>query len=557
MEKARKEKKNKAGIVAWSLITLGLTVAAGTNLFGFRGVFLLVLLGLLGFQMFFQRTLRIDTASILVCFFCLSFTVVDMFYAPVGLTSFLLLFVLPAGFFVLGNSQCEKDYKRIVVLLGVYAFSYLISAVVNLGYSLANGAYISQNSGLWPYIDIWGKAGSSKTFFSIDLIPTLGFFTSFIIAPPKRGRGIWLVVSLAVFFGCISASIYVGNRSFILIAPTTLFLSLLFRSIKTKNTKTRFWMVIISSSLLVFGIGSFVALKTNLLGIQDYLSKYSAFRRFIDGGSDIMREHQYKCFWENWLSYPFGGLSASGLIKDWDGGVEATREIHNTFLQVYAIAGWPSFLLSILLFLYLVFRSFKSRETDCNHRLYFSVVTMIISMTLLFLFEPMITSEPFLVSLFFLLSGLSCSIARGKQSTGFVVGFSPSEKDTGSFKFVPSFVLLCTVVIASIIAAATESAAFGFIISVGPAVALIDLFSKKTSSSIPLWKSLISLTAVFFGLMFFDLHFSSGSLWFYKVGGSVLGWIIFVFIRFVLVSRTDNDFFFALRNKTVLLFNQH
>lgn len=146
-----------------------------------------------------------------------------------------------------------------------------------------------------------------------------------------------------------------------------------------------------------------ILLITNTGGLQDIVSKIPILDRFLSGGSDSMRIEIYKSFFINFWKYPLGGLSLSGDLFN---GFSSTQYAHNVWLDVYGIAG----IIPFVCFTYLTIIAFTAitifiRSRDST----FQGITLIVAfvgLCAVFLFEPVIQSDPYVFALFFMFCGL-------------------------------------------------------------------------------------------------------------------------------------------------------
>lgn len=534
----------------FAILTIIVAFFGGLNLFGIRGVWFGVLLLILFFYIFFAKRLEIRPILIFAIGFFASLLIPSIVWKGWSLMDSLLILVYPIGFFIAGIClyDIQKDlYFRMLLSL---AMGYLLASAINLIYSITQGAVFSQY-GLSTYLDIWGKASPSRTLFSIGLILPVGLSLGYLFSSPRDVRPIKKVLAFFIIALCITATAFVGNRSLILITLLAALLVFAYWFFRAGGKRVGKWPAIAAIILIVGVIFFWVCLSNNLFGIWQWARGIPVIERFITPGLDGGRNHQYVCFFEHWLEYPFGGLFSTDLIRDTT-DASTSVQIHNTYLQLYSFGGWPALLLGTMGLVYLVVACFRLKWPLGVSTSLFCSFSAIVCVLTLFLFEPMITSEPFICSLFFLCAGhLYGEWCRQRNKRPLLVA-GLSHYDGPSLGIGE---LLGKPFIAALLLAGSTTLAvfsdYGAVFSVISLLLLVlgfVLLDKADYSPASIVKTLVCLTVAALFTIFLNMYLPTNT-WMYALAKSGLSLAVFLFLRIIVVSKKEEkDGYYRLRN---------
>lgn len=525
-------------IVYYSILFILFTLA-GFNLLALRGVYLLAAFALSLLHLFSIKRIILRPIFFFVAAFSLSLAILYCRFTSFSLIQLLMIGILPIFAFLIGQSSSDKQVFADVFAL---AFGYLLAVVINVLVSLQRGAIIDSN-GLNFYFDIQLHAESPRTFVSIDLIPLLALGAASFCLTTKRKWFLSIPFGILSIGGTLATNGFVGNRSFILVAPILLIVLLLYFGFKASTAKKKVvsWSLFIAF-LLFTGI-SYFGLNHNLFGIRDFVEQIPAIARFADRTGSGRQQH-YEVFFTQWLNYPRGGMFIENLFMN--------DEIHNAFLQVYSIGGWFPFVLEGLLLLFWIYLVFAIKITKTNRVGIITSVSFSIAFFAICLFEPMITSEPFICSTFFLCAGyLYGEWARQRNrkpllSIGLSHNGGPSPSRVELFgKLTITLGLMASTTVLTVFSDYGEVfSVIGLLLFVLGFV-LIDKGEYDVPSAVKTIACLI-IAAAF--TVFLNIYLSTNT-WMYALAKSALSIAVFIFLRIIVVSKNEEkDGYCRLRN---------
>ena len=526
-------------IVFYSVLFV-LFALAGFNLFALRGVYFLLAAGLSLLHLFLIKRVAIRPALFFVAAFSLSLGIIFCRFTSFSLIQFLMIGILPLFAFLIGQNMADEKTVFGVVL--AIALGYTLTVAISLVMSIQKGAIID-SLGLSFYFDVWLQSESPRTFVSIDLVPISAIGTAFFFLTTKRKWFVTISLGLAIVLGTLAVNGFVGNRSFLLISPILLIALLLYLGFKAGSTKKRIASWSTLTVLLLFAVVAYFGLKDNLFGIRDLAERIPAIARFADKTGSGRQQH-YETFFANWLNYPRGGMFVENLF--------GSNEIHNTFLQVYSIGGWLPFLLEGLLLLFWLFSIFAIKITKNNRLGVITSISFSIAFFAICLFEPMITSEPFICSLFFSCAGyLYGEWARQRNRKPLlVIGLSHYSSELPSQREIIMKSIYSVVLIGGLTAltALSENGVFFSVF----ALALLSLgfaLLDKAEYSVPsILKTILSFLVASSFAIALDIFLPTNS-WMYALAKSGIIIALFIFLRITLVAKNEEkDGYYRLRN---------
>ena len=539
------QKSNRLSFLYEAALSI-LFFLAGLNAFGVRGVFFLLAFGLESFRQFFLKKIKVSVLSLAILAFFVALTSAYFYHYSFSFLQLFLLCFIPFLAFTIGSSDSRSAQRFFVFFLVASALGYGASIVTNLIASTQMGATF-RTDGISFYFDYQLQKESARPFVSIGLIPLLSLGSAALfLGTRKRWTLTGLLGVIAIGFG-LATNAWVGNRSFLLIAPVTLIVLLFFLSFKSENRKTRKAFFTFLLILVAFAVIGSIFYIYNLAGFRDLLLKIPAFSRFADKtGSG--RSYQYDIFFREWLNYPFGGMTAAHLFELW--GINF--ELHNAFLQVYSIGGWLPFILEGTLLLFWIYLIFATKITKANRIGVITSTSFSIAFFAICLFEPMITSEPFICSTFFLCAGYLYGEWARQRNRKPLLSIGLSHNGGPSLNHVELFGKL-TIALGLIASTAVLSvfSDYGAVFSVISLLLLVSgfaLLDKADYSVLSTIKTILCLILSASFTIFLNIYLPTNT-WMYSLAKAVLSIAIFIFLRIIVVSKNEEkDGYYRLRN---------
>ena len=526
--------------IAYHAVVFTLFALAGFNLLALRGVYLLAAFGLCLLHLFLIKRIAIRPVFFFVAAIALSLAILYCRFTSFRLIQFLMIGILPIFAFLIGQNTAND--KEVFGEVAFMALGYMLTVFLNYYVSRQHGATIGE-TGISFYYDQQLQARSPRTFVAIDFIPGLALGTALLFLTTKKRWFISVPLGLSLTVVPLVLNGFVGNRSLVLVAPILLDFFFLFFGFKASSGKKKilsfafFFLLMATEILIYFG------LKDNFLGIRDFADKIPAIYRFIDPtGSG--RKQQYEVFFKEWLNYPRGGLFVAGLFRGY--------EFHNTFFQVYTIGGWLPFVLEALLLIFWIYLISTIKVTKVNRVGVITSVAVSVAFFAICLFEPMITSEPFICSLFFLCAGyLYGGWARQRNRKPLLsIGLSHNGGPSPSRAELIGKLTIALGLIASTTVLSVFSD-YGSVFSVISLLLLVTgfaLFDKADYRAPSVFKTILCLVLSATFTVFLNVYLPTNT-WMYALAKSVLSIAVFIFLRIVVVpKKEEKDGYYRLRN---------
>lgn len=262
---------------------------------------------------------------------------------------------------------------------------------------LLTGMYYGFISGSRRFVDIWYPATSTLNAtgfmnYSIIVFP-IAFF--YFIENAKSRKTVYSLILVGLIILSIFVETLIGNRSFFFLVGVIAlyYLIKLYKYILEKSEKL-FLIVFISTFATLVFVSILLALDVG--GLFSILSRVPVFKRllsFFEDDSTISRYLILKDFLSTFYKHPFGGF--------FDGYV------HNNFLDIYSYGGVIPALIFIAIFSLVIYVAFFQRKTSylLNKKTLNITRILLLSITTLFMFEPVIVSSIQVLTIFFLLGG--------------------------------------------------------------------------------------------------------------------------------------------------------
>lgn len=275
----------------------------------------------------------------------------------------------------------------------------------------------------------------AATYYSLQVGVLSAISAPLFILGIRKNKWHYCLFSVLALLISFYGSIMLANRSFFVTFALS-FLSFLF-IVGYKNYdrySKLIWCTI--SAFLAAVILFLIFFIADIANFQDIVAKIPILNRFFSGGSDSMRIEIYKSFFINFWKYPLGGLSISGDLFN---GLNSTQYAHNVWLDIYGIAG----IIPLVSFVYLTMICFNAIIVYVrSNKTSFKGISLIIAFVGLFgvfLFEPVIQSDPYIFSIFFMFCGLFdkyiFSYKYGKNNAN----YSHIKKNSFNVVFISNF----------------------------------------------------------------------------------------------------------------------
>lgn len=302
------------------------------------------------------------------------------------MTGLFYYFIGPVLFWFVGRDiASEKDENTNLYLVLAVCSGLLIHGILNISTSIT-GEYFLYNA---EYIhDYWSGRMVSRTIVGMYMTP---FVCAAIPIIFLWDRGVKLVIKFLLLIGTLIAlglSIYVGNRSLLVIAILILIFSILFGMRVSKNKMRTFIGIIFGLFLLV------IVLSGSVIDIGGYINNSFLSRRntnlFEDG-----RWAAYSYVFDHFFDFIFGWISSRGGVSsvglDW---------AHNIWIDIYIYSG----IIPVLLFIAFSIGSFRNglqlvRNTNISSSLRLISIIVLIGIFLNWAVEPVLVANPYYFAL--------------------------------------------------------------------------------------------------------------------------------------------------------------
>jgi O-antigen/teichoic acid export membrane protein/glycosyltransferase involved in cell wall biosynthesis len=312
----------------------------GINFYNFDSYLMGLLAVLLFLRFFLTRDLRLTFGALLVFFFSIFIFSFYTYHYGLGFYPFLAYLILLNLLYQIGGAFGRKKLQKELMYLLV---AYALGTLLFLG--LQFGKYLS-DYGLNPYLyssrrllDFWSKGAIllSPTMVVSYMFPLCALMLASLLKVKKNL--VPLIIGLLGVILSIAMSLVLRTRTLFFVLPLAIALYLLYYFYG--HGKTRVFRFLASSFLVLIILGLFLILTIhyNLFSMRDYLSTHPLFSRFIAlNESNSERISFYRIFFNNFLYYPFGGMSGVTFIDN--GHSVLFLYAHNVWLDFYVLGGF-------------------------------------------------------------------------------------------------------------------------------------------------------------------------------------------------------------------------
>ena len=283
------------------------------------------------------------------------------------------------GYYVVKVSKSETEMLQYVYIIAVGfflhgAFSILLS--MQHGIFEYNAEFIE---------DIWSGRFVSRTIMGMYMVPIVCISIPALFVSKGRNKGLFKVITIAIILIAVLLSIYVGNRTLLIIVAISILLTIIL-GLNVSQNKTKFLLI----TFTIIGI-SIALYNYDLFGIQEYIRN-----SFLSSRSEDLitnsRWGVYKEIYSNFSSYLLGNLLNTNTIArlDW---------AHNIWIDILITGG----LIPALLFVWYSVRVLMDTGfvlKDKKLVSFFRVTALIITIGIFlnWAVEPVLQANPYFVS---------------------------------------------------------------------------------------------------------------------------------------------------------------
>lgn len=382
----------------------------GLNFLGYSNIILTILILLLLARQFFCNKIRIQKGVFIVGGFTFFFF---LFYAinySVSISDVFYYLLFPISLYLIGGSIGTKN-KSIDEKNESLIFNFLFSISLGFVFRAFLGMILtSLNYGLFQtsrlFLDIWGYG---KTFVAatgvnpyIVLMSAISFPLMFIKSDYKRWWHV-LIGALGLIFSLYVSFVLQNRTGVVVIAIEFFFFFFFLTLIDFKKNKKLILTIVV---LFTFLILAFVIAYNSSLKFKEMVNSIPVLNRLLNFNEDSYSERRelYSIFFDRFIYYPFGGMTANGGIVN-NEGIVISGYFHNTVLDVYKISGVIPTVFFIMLILMMVKNQldYFVYSKDAFFKLFIGEI--IVAILGMFFLEPMFEANIYFFLLVFLIYG--------------------------------------------------------------------------------------------------------------------------------------------------------
>lgn len=333
--------------------------------------------------------------------------------------------ILPFAAWYIGrvlSSNPEKfgSIEKYIIALGFGTFVYGILNIVKryqLGYQLISWLNAGRMcADFWASYDIVQTKEATYFLLSICLL----FYVYFI-----QKKRVLKIVYLFVLMGVAFVTFDIGSRTILILGFGLFIIQWVLYLHRIDKHK-----LIILCGFIIVCVAFYFAFEANVGGIKDLYLDSNFYRRMsgnsydsVNGLFDINgRNSRYALMISQMVYYPFGGFELDGLGSS-----------HNTFLDIYRVAGAVPF----ILFGWLVLKIVKDcirlvRNTQLFNRETIAIVAVFSGLILQFFIESIEVLNPMIFQIFLLISGMIVSRVHYLQSSAKLISGGVIYEDSSN-----------------------------------------------------------------------------------------------------------------------------
>lgn len=397
----------KSHFEAFNVLVLSLTIIfaglGALNFLSLQGVFFLLSCFFGIIWVLLRGKIYIDVILIVTIIFAASYVICEGIHNGFSWNQVLAPLILFPSLYQIGRALA--DYGR------GFSLVWIISVVITIGFFLHAFLIVYENITYegFKFDDgyihsFWDQGGLvSRTGLSLYIASALGLVIPIVILKNKYRKPYFVIPSILVFVFAIWATATIGNRALLAVIAIlgvgwTVVLFLSFKSLISKAIFANIVFILIAILIISFmGYGP----------LGRWFSSTSVFERIISGGSDTERMSKYIQFIQNFIYYPFGGLNQS------------LGYVHNLYLDFYNFGGIIPFACATAFFIRSGNRLIWLKKNNYLKDIrYVCIVSTVIAMYTLGLFEPIFQANRFTMFIPFLffsyVEGLSKNHNEGR-----------------------------------------------------------------------------------------------------------------------------------------------
>lgn len=336
---------------------------------------------------FYGHRLYFTLSDLWLLLFSVCYFLFYVFQFGADIDTFILYCLGPWTAHIIGHQYIEKsaNKKAFLILIIVVSSGMFLHGILNI-FAYLRSDYFSLYNYYRQSVDFWrGDLVNVKTTEMLFTFAT-GVGVGVIFTSYKMKYKILSLIVLAII---LASTVFMANRAMLII-----FVSLLLWRIFCwyGDTQVSAWkksIFCISSLLTIVIVIVLVLFNSN--GIADYFLELKIFQRFVST-NELTRFDVWEVFFKDFrfLEFPFGGKKLT-LISEWN-------YLHNTWLDVYNVAGFVPFTILIILTFKLLISFSRFNKTmrvakKENERVVFQSLAIAIFMNMLI--EPIIEANPY------------------------------------------------------------------------------------------------------------------------------------------------------------------
>lgn len=374
------------------------------GIFGLEKFLVLILSCFLLFTIISERKTKISIKNQGIPLFLwgLLYSVTIIFSGEDIITTCVYFMIAPVvlcgiGYYVVKVSKSETEMLQYVYIIAV---GFFLHGILSILLSIKDGVF-EYNAEFIE--DIWSGRLVSRTIMGMYMVPIVCISIPALFVQNGRKKGLFKVITIAIILTAVLLSIYVGNRTLLIILAISILLSIIL-VLNVSRNKIKFLLI----TFAIIGI-LIIAYNFNLFEIQEYIRN-----SFLSSRSEDLitnsRWGVYKEIFSNFSSYLIGNLLNTKTIA-------GLAWAHNIWLDILIAGG----LVPALLFVWYSIRVLMDTRFVLKDKnlLPFIRITALISTIGIFLnwaVEPVLQANPYFVSACCMIFSVVSNFSKNKYN---------------------------------------------------------------------------------------------------------------------------------------------
>ena len=351
----------------------------------------------LGMFFFYGHRLYLTTSDLWILLFSFCYFLIYGLQYGVDVETFILYLLGPWTAHIMGHQYMEQSTNKnsFVVFLVVISSGMFIHGILNI-FAYLRSDYFSLHQYYRQAVDFWrGDLVNVKTTEMLFTFAT-GLGVGMLFTSYKRK---YKVLALIVLAAVMVSTVFMANRAMLIIFASLLLWRVVCWYSDSKISVNQKCVFAILSLIIIFI--AIILVLFNVKGVADYILELKIIQRFTSK-NELTRFDVWKLFFEGlrFLEFPFGGKQ---LTLNSEFGY-----IHNMWLDIYNVAGFIPFIVSIVLTFKIIisfdrFNKTMKEANKENERVLFQSLVIAIFMNMLI--EPIIEANPYFLLMAFMFFG--------------------------------------------------------------------------------------------------------------------------------------------------------